>query len=614
MMTIKRMYARAAFVSLLAIAAGLVMTTASCSSENDLTETPNVEQPQVTTNGVQITVGAGFDDASTRSAVVIDGTKHVLTFTDDDKLYVYGDIDENKVIAGYLNMNGAPTNENKSAQFTGNYGTDLKAYSWNGTQYAETSHSFSTADILGECSNVKAVLVDANSTFTVDPTLQSYKMCGTFAGSAPTVDDLMTKGLEVKGDYVSASHSFTLSNNNTIFNCTFSGLTPSTTYKVCQALSNTNFTFYSFTTDANGAGTIAFIADVNSVNNTWYISVCKSNGDEVGDIPLGTRSFESKIYNVSRHWTGSEFVKSLYLPYVKSDVTVADGTMLIGKLAQCKQINIAAGTKVTLNNVDINGDKTFDGKFPGITCEGNATLTLVGTNTVRGCYGTGYPGIFPAKNKTLTINGTGKLFAYGNGSGAAGIGGGKKTYLECGNIRIQSGEITAEANSDNGAGIGTSGLSGYNNKCGTITITGGTVTATGGGSAAGIGTGCANIGSNKTTTTNQCGNISISGGTVTATGGSGAAGIGLGYTFKGKGDESKTVNKCGDITISGSGTRVTAIRGGNSGSGTHYCIGKGAAASQYITLTCGTITIGGVDKGTEGVNPTPDGNTYVYKP
>ena len=98
-MTIKRMYARAAFVSMLAIAAGLVMTTASCSSENDLVETPNVEQPQVTTNGVQITVGAGFDDASTRSAVVIDGTKRVLTFTDDDKLYVYGDIDENKVIA-----------------------------------------------------------------------------------------------------------------------------------------------------------------------------------------------------------------------------------------------------------------------------------------------------------------------------------------------------------------------------------------------------------------------------------------------------------------------------------------------------------------------------------
>ena len=96
-MTIKRMYARAAFVSMLAIAVVLVMTTtASCSSENDLVETPNVEQPTVTQKSkVHVTVGAGISDAMTRSVVDKSETDangkpiRKLKFTAGDKLYVY---------------------------------------------------------------------------------------------------------------------------------------------------------------------------------------------------------------------------------------------------------------------------------------------------------------------------------------------------------------------------------------------------------------------------------------------------------------------------------------------------------------------------------------------
>ena len=316
------------FAFALTIAAALALTTTSCSNEDILTD--NNEQPQVTTNGVQVTVGAGFDEATTRSTVVIDGTKRVLKFTTDDRLYINGEIGGGKYIAGYLNMNGSPTNDNKSAQFTGTYGTDLKAYSWNSTssQYEETSHTFSTTDILGECSNVKAVLVDASSTFTVNPTYQAYHMSGTFAGSASTVEDLITKGIEVKGDYVSASHSFTLSNNNTIFNCIFSGLAPSTTYKAAQALSDAYFQQYNFTTDANGVGTIAFIAAVNDIVNTYFISVFDNNDTEVGSIPLGWRSFDAKIYNINRRWTGNRFVKLI------GKFTVNDGG---------KQVYIAPG-------------------------------------------------------------------------------------------------------------------------------------------------------------------------------------------------------------------------------------------------------------------------------
>lgn len=281
-----------------------------------------------------------------------------------------------------------------------------------------------------------------------------------------------------------------------------------------------------------------------------------------------------------------------------------NGETLTGKLALCKQISIADGATVTLNDVDINGDDTFTtGEFPGITCNGDATLTLEGTNTVRGCKN-GFPGIYPAGSKTLTINGTGKLFAYSKGSQAAGIGSGYySNNASCGNIVIESGEITAKCTSTEGAGIGCGSRNGVKIKCGNITITGGTVIAQGGSRAAGIGTGHAgNISNAKTI--NQCGNITITGGTVTATGGALAAGIGLGSSSGGN----KASNICGTITINGS--HVTAIRGSDA----PYCIGKGAfGAGEYI-LTCGTITIGGDYKGTEGVNPDPNGNTYVYQP
>ena len=311
--------------------------------------------------------------------------------------------------------------------------------------------------------------------------------------------------------------------------------------------------------------------------------------------PVGVRMTQTHSVNLARLCNAYE---------------AQSGETLTGKLALCRQISIASGATVTLNNVDINGDNTFNGAFPGIKCTGKATLTLVGTNTVRGCKNSGYPGIYP--RGTLTINGTGKLFAYSNGNGAAGIGGGKYPYLDCGKIVIQSGEITAEATSSYGAGIGTSGISGSNNSCGDITITGGTVIATGGYRAAGIGTGCAQIGDMKSSLTTQCGNISISGGTVSATGGSGAAGIGLGYTMPSSNNNAyKIENTCGTIIIESTVTRVTA----NRGAGAPYCIGKGALSNvgnSPYQLTCGTITIGGESKGNNGVSPT-SGDEYVYQ-
>ena len=120
-------------------------------------------------------------------------------------------------------------------------------------------------------------------------------------------------------------------------------------------------------------------------------------------------------------------------------------------------------------------------------------------------------------NGTLTINGTGELYAKGR-TGGAGIGSGVNSPAE--NITINGGKITAVGGSRS-AGIG-GGQAGYVSN---ITITGGVIIATGSDDGAGIGGG-----HNQFTE-----NITISGGTVTATGGieeysdstvSGGAGIG----------------------------------------------------------------------------------------
>ena len=256
-----------------------------------------------------------------------------------------------------------------------------------------------------------------------------------------------------------------------------------------------------------------------------------------------------------------------------TEYTVQDGEVLTGTLASNVKISIAAPvapattTTVTLKDVTINGVNSTDYKWAGITCEGDATITLEGTNTVKG-FADGYPGIFVSSGKTLVIKGTGELNAssngsYDTGSGGAGIGGGKQ--MDCGNIEIQSGTVTATGNSY-GAGIG----GGYNANCGNITISGGTVTATGGWRAAGIG------GGKRGPATSSCGNITISGGTITATGGEEAAGIG-----GGRGNNSGTQSSCGTITITSGVTSVTATKGSSDA--------QSIGAGKYGT--CGAVTI-----------------------
>lgn len=261
-----------------------------------------------------------------------------------------------------------------------------------------------------------------------------------------------------------------------------------------------------------------------------------------------------------------------------------DCDILTGKGNADTHITVADGANVTFINCDITDIPNDNShKWAGITLEGDGTILLEGTNKVKGGY-QNFPGIYVPENKTLTINGSGSLDA-GSKANGAGIGGG--FGLNCGNINIVGGTVTATGG-ECGSGIG-SGY--YESICQSITISGGTVTATGGDYGAGIGSGhgnssCGNITINGGTVRasskmdgagigsgyhSSCGSITINGGTVTATGGKRGAGIGSGYSS----------STCTSITIKNTVTKVEATKGDRAQSS----IGAG------YNSTCGTVTI-----------------------
>ena len=227
-----------------------------------------------------------------------------------------------------------------------------------------------------------------------------------------------------------------------------------------------------------------------------------------------------------------------------ADVTVtaevaqsnADGDVLTGSIRHT--VTIPHGASITLNDAAISGS---------IVCEGSATITLVGTNSVSGATNTA--GIqIGGSGTTLTIRGDGSLTTNG-GAQSAGIG------------------LSRAWNPDDNV-IG-----------GDIVIEGGNITANGGGQwGAGIGTGV--IYGNGSAKTARIGNITIKGGSVKATGGSEADGIGTGYAYP------LCTNAIGTVTIYDGIDKVDASSIKNSGSIVykHETTDVTASKSDYFTI------------------------------
>ena len=139
---------------------------------------------------------------------------------------------------------------------------------------------------------------------------------------------------------------------------------------------------------------------------------------------------------------------------------------LYGEVAGDYKISIAKGAIVTLQDVTIGPSlKTL---MPGITCNGDATIRLIGTNNyVRGC-GSRYPGIFVPNGCTLTIEGPqGALDVVSGGEDSPAIGACHPSLQPM--------------------IIGVDGLSNYQKPGGNVKIFSGTIKATGGENSVPIG-------------------------------------------------------------------------------------------------------------------------------
>ena len=181
------------------------------------------------------------------------------------------------------------------------------------------------------------------------------------------------------------------------------------------------------------------------------------------------------------------------------------------------KIIVNGGTHtITLENVTINPDGFLSNAYSAMDITDNAEVTLIleGNNTLNGHLN--HPGIWVDAGTSLTIEGTGSLYAAAlggtAGNGAAGIGSGSGTNTNFGDITINSGTVEAYG-TVGGAGIGGGYEIGNGTAAGDITINGGYVKAVGGsiwgGSSAGAGIGA---GENA----NYGGTITITGGVVYA--------------------------------------------------------------------------------------------------
>ena len=539
-----------------------MLLTTACSSDDDLVNNENSQSVAKKGYALPVTVDVTRegDDATTRATYTESTGK--LSFSAGDKLFVQG-LAQQGLSHFFGTLNYVPS----TGKFSGTIYTENE---WTGTAAALFSSAFSINAYLlpAGYESYGYLRISNNDSFGTNT---NYTLA---TSKATAVEQFSYENVGGKG-HNAYNGGFALRPMNAILNFTVTGLDASTSVDVSLTGGNVLLTGGDYnitgtvTTDAEGKATFAAGVYVGIYGYEDLKNFSLTVGGRL--ITLVTESkplTAGKIYNINR-----AAPPATYLSTINANYTASDGETLTGTLGANVKISIADGATVALNNVNINGTNDSNYGWAGITCEGNATIILSGTNTVKGFY-EDYPGIQAAAGKTLIIKSIGSLTASSNGNGA-GIGGGYK--IACGNIEIQGGTITATGG-EFGAGIGSD----FDATCGNITISGGTVTATGGQKAAGIGSG-----NNGT-----CNDITISGGTVTATGGNNAAGIGGGRGFN-----SDYLSSCGTITITTGVTKVTATKG----SGADNSIGAG------IDCTCGTVTIGG----NEGAITT---SPYTYQP
>ena len=534
--------------------AAVALCLAACSNNDDY----SVQMPTQSADVLhfEAAVAAPNADATMRTVYEVDGTNIKVAWKDGDKIAAIVTNSEGKYAKTELTVSKVNTDDG-SATISGDI--------------TKPKDDALTVDLIYPASIV-TVTDDGNDYRISFMKMSNGTLDGTLESIANNIDYRMADdcALTVSGDKATLTSAAKLESKLSIWKLTLKKEDNSSLSASKVAIGDGTGVMASATL-ASAASEVYLPVLVDAMSDDIVISATEGS-DNYYYLKKNVTLAAKKYYRSTVQMT-----KGAHLALLTAETYIAkDGETLTGALAAdaTTKIKIADNATVTLKDVTINGTNVDDipYKHAGITCEGDATIKLEGTNTVKGFHEKS-PGISVPDGNTLTIQGTGSLTASSNGK-AAGIGSGYKDF--CGAIVIKGGTITATGGNQ-AAGIGC----GYQGTCGAITISGGTITATGGYQAAGIGSGYQGT----------CGAITISGGTVTAMGGDIGAGIGSGYQ-----------GSCGTIEISGGTVNAT---GGMMAAG----IGGG-----FMNKTSGTITItSGVTKvtatkGTDATNSIGAGN------
>ena len=452
--------------------------TTGCSTEDD---SKSLDQPASKT--VTLTTTISMDGGAGTRALTEEGVK---TFAVDDQIAViYTNTGSTRVkaLSNALTVDDI-TNSGKTAKITVTL-TNPKAGSVDYIYPASMANNDGTP-------NLSALCMQDGTQPTLAAKLDYAKGSGamTVNGNEDTLP-----GIALKNQLTICKFKVKNSGGNEITS-SITGLTVSdgtNTYTVSRAAAAGPI--YVAMQPVSSDKTLSFVA--NDASNSYFKSVTGKALDVNNQYTINVTMTTGTTTNLST---------------LGADHTAVNGETLTGALAASHKISIAAGATVILNNVDINYGTTLTtatSLYAGITCLGDATLIISGTDYVKG-FNVGYPGIFVPSGSTLTITGSGTLDAKGHDYDGAGIGSGRS-------------DIGAVKNGGN------------------IIIQGGTIWATGGSGAAGIGSGAsANYTEYETGTSSSCGYITIKSSvtSVLAKKGAEAASIGKGQ-----------YSNCGTVTI-----------------------------------------------------------------
>lgn len=277
---------------------------------------------------------------------------------------------------------------------------------------------------------------------------------------------------------------------------------------------------------------------------------------------------------------GTNVLNGGYWTTDESGTLTADGAS-----ADNYNVHYDGNGTLTLKDATINGTNTIGHVGAGIYAEGDLTIVLEGSSTVKGVQDPNGESQSIRVSENLTIQGGGSLTA----QGAETSSGSSYGIFVIGSFTQQGGSVTASGGNVSG-NYNSTGLYVYGS---TVTVQGGTLTATGGATDSG------------SYGISMFSSVTVSDATVTATGGTGKYSYGL-YI-----DSSSP-----SVTLSDNGSLTARSESADKAGGIYFQNPFGSTRSVTVgngsTLLTNSVIFMDSDFNENPLAPTGDGSWLIY--